>query len=147
MNLPLCPLCADNHVGMCYAEYKTMIDQNESIEANHQQMVKVLVKPGEDILAQMTPEKANLVHAGMGIAGEAGELLDAIKKHTIYNKALDRYNVVEELGDLEFFMEQLRKALNVSREETLLVNMEKLAKRYAGFQYSDAQAHARADKQ
>lgn len=35
-----------------------------------------------------------------GVSGEAGELLDAVKKSVVYKKPLDRENVVEELGDL-----------------------------------------------
>lgn len=102
-------------------------------------------KPGEDILAQMTPEKADLDHMAKGVAGEGGELLDAIKRHTVYNKPLDRENVIEELGDLEFFMEGLRQRLGISREETLAANMAKLDVRYRQG-YTDEEAAARADK-
>ena len=82
----------------------------------------------------------------IGIAGEAGELLDAVKREAIYNKVLDRENVIEELGDLEFYMEGLRQRLNITREETLYHNKQKLSIRYQGLQYSDKSAHERADK-
>lgn len=103
-------------------------------------------KAGEDIIAQMTPEKADADHMAKGVAGEAGELLDAIKQWTVYNKPLDMANVVEELGDLEFFMEGLRQRLGIQRETTLLNNVEKLSKRYKQ-KYTDAEAAARADKE
>ena len=67
------------------------------------------------------------------------------KKHAIYNKPLDRDNVVEELGDIEFYLQQLRVRLSITREETLHANVQKLRKRYASG-YSDAAAQARADK-
>lgn len=83
----------------------------------------------------------------VGVSGEAGELLDAIKKVAVYRKPVDRANVVEELGDLEFYMEGLRQGLGITREETLLANINKLSKRYEGLKYSDSAAQTRADKQ
>lgn len=123
-------------------------EQRAAIEATpFASMVAALVKPGEDIIRQMTPGKANALHMAVGASGEAGELLDAIKRYVIYNKPLDRENVVEELGDLEFFLEGIRAELGISREEALTANKFKLlGKRYASGTYSDAQAIARADK-
>jgi len=117
------------------------------IEMEHSEMVDVLAKDGELIKSEMTARGAHLLHMAVGISGEAGELLDAIKKHVIYNKPLDLQNVIEELGDLEFYMEGLRHALFLSRDETLGQNIAKLSKRYEGFRYSDQAAQTRADKQ
>lgn len=113
---------------------------------HYPEFVRSLLKPGEDICAELTPEKADAWHASTGIAGEAGEVVDAVKRWTIYNKPLDRDNVVEELGDLEFFMEQLRQRLGITREETIAGNIQKLSKRYYEGKFTDAQAQARADK-
>jgi NTP pyrophosphatase (non-canonical NTP hydrolase) len=112
----------------------------------HSEMVTALVKSGEAILETLTPAKAHALHMAAGVAGEAGELLDAIKKHVVYNKPLDRVNAVEELGDLEFYMEGLRQGLGITREETISANIAKLSIRYAGNTYTDAAAQARADK-
>ena len=110
-------------------------------------MVKVLIKPGVDILREMDADDAYLNHMVLGIAGEAGELVDAIKRHTIYRKDLDMENVIEELGDIEFFLEGIRSKLGTTREQTIQSNIEKLSKRYPGFQYSNSNAQNRADKQ
>jgi len=112
----------------------------------YHEFVATLNKPGEDVRAALTAEQANLWHMGTGVAGEAGELLDAIKAHVVYQKPLDMTNVIEELGDLEFFMQGIRTALGISRETTLGANKAKLAKRYAGLVYSDKAAQDRADK-
>lgn len=108
--------------------------------------VAALAKPGKAVLADLTPTSAHLLHMAVGVSGEAGELLDAVKKHSIYAKTLDLANVVEELGDLEFYMEGLRQTLGITRQETLLANREKLAKRYASLTYSNQAAQDRADK-
>lgn len=116
------------------------------IETLHAQLVADLSKDPRDILTLMTPSKADLLHAILGIVSEAGELADAIKKHTMYAQPLDIANVVEELGDLEFFMEMLRQRLGLQRETTLTGNIEKLEKRYPLRQYSDRLAKMRLDK-
>ena len=112
----------------------------------HSEMVAALVKPGDAIIQSLTPETMDLLHAAVGISGEAGELLDAVKKAAIYNKPIDRENVIEELGDLEFYMEQLRQRIGVSRGETLAANIAKLSVRYQGLRYTDQAAQDRADK-
>lgn len=120
----------------------------------HEQMVALLGKDGTQIMATMTPEKAHLWHMATGIATEAGELLDAVKKHVMYNQPLKvRFkdgdgSVEEELGDLEFYMEGLRRPLEMTRDETRIANMSKLAKRYGDdFGYTDKKAQERKDKQ
>ena len=112
----------------------------------HTQLVAALAKPGADVLTGLTPESAHLLHMAVGVSGEAGELLDAVKKASIYCKPIDRANVIEELGDLEFYMEGLRAGLGITREECLEANIDKLSKRYHQGSYSDAQAQQRADK-
>jgi len=111
----------------------------------HAELVQSLKKTPEAIANEITHSDLDIIHMGIGISGEAGELLDAIKKKAIYQKELDRENVVEELGDLEFYMEGLRQATGITREETIEHNIAKLTKRY-GKQYSNEAAHARADK-
>lgn len=110
-------------------------------------MVRKLNKPGQDIIDSLTPEKAQLLHMACGVAGEGGELLDAIKKHVIYGKPIDIENVVEELGDLEFFMEGVRQLCKITREQTMGGNVTKLSERYATATYTDQAAILRADKQ
>ena len=115
-------------------------------DITHAELVSKLVKKPTDIEATLTYKKIDLIHAVMGITGEAGELLDGIKKHVIYDKELDLTNIVEELGNMEFYMEQMRQQLGITREQTLNANIIKLKKRYDGLQYTDAAAQVRADK-
>jgi NTP pyrophosphatase (non-canonical NTP hydrolase) len=121
-----------------------MTQQTNNID--YADMVAKLAKPGEVILATLTPTDCHIWHMATGISGEAGELLDAAKKAVIYRKPLDFDNVIEELGDLEFYMEGLRQALDITREQTLDANKAKLGIRYLNG-YSDKAAQVRADKQ
>lgn len=113
----------------------------------YSQMGAALKKPGGQLLKEATPETLDLLHMAVGVSGEAGELLDAVKKHAVYGKKIDRENVVEELGGIEFFMEGLRQNLNITRAKTLRYNARQLAKRYPGDRYSNDDAIARKDKQ
>lgn len=125
-------------------------DVLSEVEDRHAALVHELSKSGVEIAAYITPAEANLWHHATGASGEAGELLDAVKKHVIYKRELDQVNVIEELGDLEFYLQGIRAALGISREETLEKNIEKLktgAKARYSEGYSDQAAQARVDKQ
>ena len=101
--------------------------------------VAMLFKPLHD-------QKLDLLHGTVGISGEAGELLDAIKKHWIYNKPLDVTNVIEELGDLRFYMQAVMNVLGISEQQIIQENANKLSLRYKQLRYSDEAAQRREDK-
>lgn len=110
-----------------------------AIQADHKDLVKTSFK-------KLPTEREELTHAVFGIAGEVGELVDAIKKHLFYGKQLDISNVVEELGDIEYYLQALRLNLKLSRTNILEMNIKKLEKRYPGRVFSNEAALARADK-
>jgi len=118
----------------------------KKLEDEHSEMVHGLKKDPESLLNEMNETKLDAIHMSIGVAGEAGELLDAVKRFAIYGRDLDRENVVEELGDLEFYIEGLRQTFNISRQETLTANIAKLGKRYDKGRYTDEDAQARKDK-
>lgn len=113
---------------------------------DYSKMVEDLCKPGEDIVYGMRAGDGHLVHMALGVAGEAGEVVDIIKKMVIYNKPQNITSIVEELGDLEFYLEGLRQGLGITRKEVLEANMTKLNKRYGDGRYTDEAAINRADK-
>ena len=121
-------------------------DKGDITMTNYPDFVASLVKPGDKIAKEMSPSKAHILHMVVGISGEAGELLDAVKKWAIYNKPLDRENILEELGDIEFYLEGFRQAIGATRETILNNNIAKLSDRYSSGSYSDDQAISRADK-
>lgn len=98
-------------------------------------------------LFKQMPMDLMKLHAAVGVCGEAGELADAVKKEVIYGKLADRKNVVEELGDLRFYIQATMMLYNISEQEVLQENANKLCERYKGIVYSDESAIARADKQ
>ena len=121
-------------------------DMMPALESYFDNFTHKLAKPAMTLSMESTGLKHELNHYAIGVAGEVGELLDAIKKHTMYNKPIDMANVIEELGDLEWYLSSIRRVLNISREDTLLANIEKLSKRYSSLSYSNEAASLRADK-
>lgn len=67
-------------------------------------------------------EHHHLEHYVLGLGTEAGELLDAFKKHKVYSKELDFANLIEEIGDLSWYAVNLYRLWDV--EYTPLKVME-----------------------
>lgn len=124
---------------------KQVTDTNGSA-TSYSNFVEKKFKPGDVILNSLTAPRCELLHAVMGVAGEAGELVDAIKKHIMYEKPLDRANVVEELGDLRFYMQAIQNLLFIADSEIIAHNVDKLNGRYKKG-YTNEEAVKRADKQ
>lgn len=91
-------------------------------------------------------ETGKLLHAGIGISGEAGELIDAIKKHVFYGKPLDVENIKEELGDLIFYVAMACNSMGFTLEQVIQNNIDKLSKRYSSGSFSEKEAQERKDK-
>ena len=112
----------------------------------HQDLVADLFKDPREIIAEMNNHKALLTHGALGIAGESGELVDVIKKYVMYGKELDYENMIEEMGDIEFYLEAIRQATGITRQQTLEANITKLEKRYPNGSFSNKDAQERKDK-
>lgn len=94
----------------------------------------------------MTPGQFKLgclQHAAEGCASEAGELLDAVKRVAYYGKELDRTNVIEECGDLLWYLAYAIRAVDGTFEEVMLANIAKLRKRYPEGTFSLALSESR----
>ncbi len=70
-------------------------------------------------------KKIKLLNTCLGLAGETGEVVDIIKKY-MHNGELNKEHLIEELGDVEYYLQSLRNNLNISRDEVIRKNKEKL---------------------
>lgn len=71
-----------------------------------------------------------LLHAGIGLATESGEFLDALKKSLFYGKELDRVNLKEEIGDLLWYCAIALDELGGDFDSTMATNIAKLKARF-----------------
>jgi len=69
-------------------------------------------------------------HGILGMATEAGELLDAMKKTMFYGKMPDRTNIIEELGDIFWYAYIVMDEIGVTADEVKERNINKLRARY-----------------
>lgn len=79
---------------------------------------------------QGTTPYHDLLHGGLGVATEAGELLDVLKKHHAYAREIDRTNVREEIGDVLWYVALLCRSLGTDMETVAAINVAKLRARY-----------------
>ncbi|QFU04564.1 MazG nucleotide pyrophosphohydrolase domain protein [Pseudoalteromonas sp. THAF3] len=82
------------------------------------------------------------LHAAIGIATEAGELLDAFKKAFFYGEELDRANTLEEAGDLLWYIALLLDAMESDFESVSATVIAKLRARFPK-KFEQAQAAIR----
>jgi len=72
----------------------------------------------------------NLSEAALGLAGEAGEAVDMLKKHLYHGKALDSEAMKLELGDVAHYLAAIAGHLDMPLSEVLQANLEKLRRRH-----------------
>lgn len=71
-----------------------------------------------------------LANYGLGIAGEAGEVADLIKKTVFHGHEIDKDEICKELGDVLWYVSQIARLMELTLEEVATANIEKLFKRY-----------------
>lgn len=76
----------------------------------------------------LTTEKARIT-AALGLAGEAGEVIELIKKAHRSDKPIDRNKLVLELGDVLHYVTVLALQNGFGLEDLMVANKEKLLKR------------------
>lgn len=66
----------------------------------------------------------------MGLNGEAGECIDIVKKHLFQGHPLDTDKLVDELGDVLWYVAITADGIGVPLEDIMQHNIDKLRKRY-----------------
>lgn len=84
-------------------------------------------------MTTLNPElsrKDVLLNGVMGLCGESGEVIDIVKKHLHQGHQLDREALKKELGDIAWYLAETAWVLDLSLEEILQGNINKLKARY-----------------
>ena len=103
-----------------------------------------------DRLGELDREGANierLTTAGVGLAAESGEFLEIVKKMVFQGKPWNndnREHLIIELGDVMWYVAQACMALDVSFDDVIRGNVNKLEKRYPGGSFSVEKSEVRA---
>jgi|TARA_Y100000310_G_scaffold161131_1_gene161057 hypothetical protein len=84
-----------------------------------------------DMLVVFDIDSEDMRYPSLGLAGEAGEVIEHIKKYYYHNnKAISYEAIVKELGDVRFYYQLLLNQLGISDRFVVNKNMEKLLERH-----------------
>ena len=109
--------------GLKYCEHIKQV-ANDSLTANDYQRMAMRTAGTYENDYKM------LCNAVYGLNGEAGEVIDILKKHEFQGHDLDKDKLIDEAGDVAWYLALLATALGVSLQDILMHNVEKLKARY-----------------
>lgn len=95
---------------------------------------------------EISDEEIMIVWNALGLAGEAGEVAESIKKGIFHQHGLDHEKLKKELGDVCWYIAALCTKLDLDLNEVMAANIEKLRIRYPDG-YKPADSVARVDAQ
>lgn len=72
----------------------------------------------------------HLMNGALGLAGEAGEVADIVKKATFQGHTINREHIAKELGDVCWYIAETATAIGYDLETIMQMNIDKLMKRY-----------------
>lgn len=75
------------------------------------------------------PERHAIVYPALGLAGEAGEIAEKVKKYLRGDRELDREALLKELGDPLWYIASLADDLGFTLQDVVDANVEKLTSR------------------
>lgn len=107
--------------GLKYCEHLKAID-DDGITANDYQRAAMRTA-GDD------PSKY-LLNGVMGLCGEAGEVIDLVKKHLHQGHELDRSKIAEETSDVLWYCASIATAIDMKLGDIMQMNIDKLKARY-----------------
>ena len=88
---------------------------------------------------QQLEDKLTLATMSLGLAGEAGEVIEHVKKHVGHGHALDKQVLVKELGDILWYISAVASLNGLTLGEVARVNIAKLRLRYEK-QFTEAES-------
>ena len=93
---------------------------------------------------EISPNDFMIVWNALGLAGEAGEVAEMVKKGILHQHGLDRDKMAKEVGDVCWYLAALCSKLGLDLGEVMRANIEKLKVRYPEG-YKPADSVARVD--
>lgn len=101
-----------------------MIEKELKIDyLNEYQKAAMRTNPEKDL-------EKNLVNAALGLSGETGEVADLIKKWKNQGHSLDENKLIEELGDVLWYIALATDSIGYDLSDVASLNIKKLKLRY-----------------
>ncbi|GAB6092206.1 nucleoside triphosphate pyrophosphohydrolase family protein [Furfurilactobacillus curtus] len=97
------------------------------MEFNHyQDEAKRTLFGNEQVLTNLT----------LGVANEAGQVVDLVQRYTFQGRTLDKEKLTHELGDTLWYLSQIAEWANIDFEEVAQQNLAELNQRYPDPQHA-----------
>jgi NTP pyrophosphatase (non-canonical NTP hydrolase) len=119
------------YCGQCGRDCYTCGEQNPVVitAADYQeQAARTLIT--NRAVSDYPGEQIRLVWNALGLAGEAGEVADVVKKAVFHEHPLDQATLIKELGDVLWYVAALCSVLNIDLGDVMQANIDKLKARY-----------------
>ena len=75
-------------------------------------------------------QEENLINGCLGLAGEAGEVCDIVKKYMFQGHNLETQKIVDELSDVLWYVALTAQGIGCNLDSIMEHNINKLKKRY-----------------
>ena len=112
-------------------DYTRFVDEVTSEESKEPQAFSDSL----DVIDQHGVSPERILTAAIGISAEGGEFAEIVKKCFFQGKPMDedaQYHMKRELGDIMWYIAQACIALDISMDDVIETNIEKLEARYPG---------------
>lgn len=103
-----------------------------------QQAARTLIDGNDRAL---TGTELMMLWTSIGIAGEAGEVCEHIKKGVLHRHGVNRTEICKELGDVLWYIAGLCTVLGIDLDDVMRVNIDKLRARYPDGWSEEASKH------
>ena len=92
---------------------------------------------------EISPKQIMIVWCSIGLAGEAGEIAELVKKGIFHQHGIDVEKIKKELGDVLWYVAALCTQFDLEMSEIMQQNIHKLRVRYPnGFSSVDSKQRA-----
>ena len=75
-------------------------------------------------------QEQNLINGCLGLAGEAGEVCDIVKKYMFQGHNLETQKIIDELSDVLWYVALTAQGIGCDLDSIMEHNINKLKKRY-----------------
>jgi len=118
-----------------FEKYKEFVKEVTSDASNHrEEMIQRLV----DIEKTYGINPSLLMTAAIGLSSESGEFIEIVKKAVFQGKPLDKdvqFHLKRELGDIMWYVANACRALDLTLDDIVSENVDKLKSRYPGGEF------------
>lgn len=90
--------------------------------------------------------KDMVLNGVLGLAGESGECCDLVKKNRFQGHELSKDKLIEEVGDVLWYVAETCSGLGISLKECAKINLDKLHKRFHGDKFNKVDSINRNEK-